>query len=244
MADLYYDLHIHSEYSSIMKQGEKVKSMSGKEFVDILLEKNVDVFSITDHNYFSATFYKEILEYIKDKEINIINGTELDIYIDEEKKDFFHAAFYFHPDTDINELENAIVELYLEHNKPLLSEIIQKFNSKRFYFIIIPEANKSRGILKIFRNLKGQQNNFLRNGMQKIFRAYDSTEKFDYFAANRWAQSYFNTTKEFSSIINGLTEDEKEELGSFVKDELETGVHDNDYLYESKVSEIVKDIKK
>ena len=50
------DMHTHSEYSKINKTGDKdkVKKMSAKEFVDILRSHGVKIFSITDHNYYSA----------------------------------------------------------------------------------------------------------------------------------------------------------------------------------------------
>ena len=49
---LLVDMHLHSQYSRMRKDGERVKEMSAKEFVDILHEKNVEMFSITDHNFF------------------------------------------------------------------------------------------------------------------------------------------------------------------------------------------------
>ena len=49
------DLHTHSQYSKINKNGDKdkVREMSAEEFVNILHAKGVKLFSITDHNYFS-----------------------------------------------------------------------------------------------------------------------------------------------------------------------------------------------
>ena len=44
------DMHLHSEYSKINKPSEskRVKSMTPKEYVKILLDKKIKVFSITD----------------------------------------------------------------------------------------------------------------------------------------------------------------------------------------------------
>lgn len=50
-------MHLHSEYSKINKPSEskRVKSMTPKEYVEILLDKKVKVFIITDYNYFSKS---------------------------------------------------------------------------------------------------------------------------------------------------------------------------------------------
>ncbi|HIR48907.1 MAG TPA: hypothetical protein IAB35_02920 [Candidatus Faecimonas gallistercoris] len=69
---LLLDMHLHSEYSKINKprKSKKLKSMTTKEYVEILLDKKVKVFSITDHNYFSKSYYDEIEKYNFEKEIN------------------------------------------------------------------------------------------------------------------------------------------------------------------------------
>lgn len=62
---LLLDMHLHSEYSKINKPSEskRVKSMTPKEYVEILLDKKVKVFSIKDHNYFSKSYYDKIEKY-------------------------------------------------------------------------------------------------------------------------------------------------------------------------------------
>ena len=67
------DLHTHSQYSKINKNGDKdkVREMSAAEFVNILHAKGIKLFSITDHNYFSKSYYDEIENYIRDAKLNI-----------------------------------------------------------------------------------------------------------------------------------------------------------------------------
>jgi len=66
---VHTDLHIHSLYSS---DGE----FPVKDSVDRCIEKQVDVFSITDHNSVRAT--KEAIELAQAKQLKYIPGIEID----------------------------------------------------------------------------------------------------------------------------------------------------------------------
>ena len=115
---LLLDMHLHSFYSKNNKPSEsgRVRKMSAKEFVDILLSKNVKIFSITDHNYFSKAYYDEIEKYIDDNNIDmkIINGTELDVYVTLKNgtSDYIHICVYFDNNIDREKLEEKINSLY------------------------------------------------------------------------------------------------------------------------------------
>lgn len=77
------DLHMHSQYSKQKDKG-RVKEMTVKEFIDILLEKDIQIFSVTHHNTYSNKFYSEIKDHIKDKNIRIINDVEFDVYVGDD----------------------------------------------------------------------------------------------------------------------------------------------------------------
>ncbi|MBM6800674.1 PHP domain-containing protein, partial [Coprobacillus cateniformis] len=129
---LLCDLHLHSENSKITKVGDRkrVKQMSAKDFVEELHEKKVKVFSITDHNYFSKTYYDEIEAYIASKkmEMKIINGVEFDTYLplSETQFDCIHICIYFEDKVDREELQKCVSSLYCGENgeqlKPQLYE--------------------------------------------------------------------------------------------------------------------------
>lgn len=91
------DMHMHSYYSK-KKDKDRVKQMSAKDYADTLLDKGINIFSITDHNVYSSSYYDEIRKYIVDKPIEIINGTELDVYVND--KDFFQMGVYFDSNLD------------------------------------------------------------------------------------------------------------------------------------------------
>lgn len=198
---LKYDLHMHSQYSNEIR----TKEMSAKEFVDTLISKKIDVFSITDHDVFSEKYYTEILKYIEDKPIKCIFGAELNVYINNGKNKF-QCGFYFSPSSNLNSVESAIKELY-DGKKPKFSEIIDKLYEKGLTFIMIPEADKSGGIREIWAKLsESDHDKMLKNGMQKVFRAYDSTASFDKTSADMWALNYYKATEEFDKMIDGLNQ--------------------------------------
>ena len=103
---LLCDLHLHSQYSKINKPGDKnrVKEMSASEYVKIMSDNKIELFSITDHNYFSDIYYDQIEEYINNNNLNmkIINGAELDAFIElkDGKKGCIHICVYFDDNVD------------------------------------------------------------------------------------------------------------------------------------------------
>ena len=204
-----YDLHMHSYYSKPYEDSGKVIEMPVEQFVNTLLSKKIEVFSITDHCYFSADYYKKILTYISDKNIKVIYGCEFNVYLTKEESTHFQANIYFSPKSNPDDIEKAINEIYPSKNsKPLLDEIISKLYEFKFNFIICPEADKSGGIGAIWRKVveKGQVDRFLKNGMQRIFKAYDSTDSFNETAARMWALEYYKATKEFEEYVKEMDE--------------------------------------
>lgn len=204
------DLHMHSFYSK-KYDPKRVKEMSASELVATLKSKGIEVFSVTDHDCFSSKYFNEIKSAIAGEGIKAIPGAELNIYVKDNNK--FQANFYFSLDTPYEKLENAIKSLYGKDSKPNLGRIIDKFHEEQFNFIIFPEADKAGGISKLISHL--DKNNDIdlikeiqKNGMQRIFRAYDSRVSFDKTAANQWAWSYFKASEEFHEAFDQLDEDE------------------------------------
>ena len=125
---LMCDMHMHSEYSAQIKSGDKgkVKKMAASEYVEILKSYGVEIFSITDHNYFSAKYYEEINDYINDNSLKMrcIPGVEFDTYIDTVNNDekYIHVCVYFKESVDFNLLEEKVNKLYglPNSNKPKL----------------------------------------------------------------------------------------------------------------------------
>lgn len=152
---LLIDMHTHSEFSKYGKPSDsgRVKNMSAKEFVDTLYNYGVKIFSITDHNYFSEKYYNEIEHYINEEklEIKIINGVELDVYVESKKlNDYVHICIYFDDTVDREKLQNIIYGLYHDDNgedlKPDFLQILNELYELKSKFMIVPHGDKDRGV--------------------------------------------------------------------------------------------------
>lgn len=218
---LLADMHMHSSYSKINKPSDssKVKEMTAKEFTDIMLKNNVDIFSITDHNYFSDVFYDEIDEYIKKESLNVrlINGVEFDAQVElsDGSTDFIHMCIYFDDNTNRKMLSKIVNELYRDKSgnilTPSFTEILNKLYELKTKYIVIPHGNKERGLFKdnLIDNLNPElSNEYYKYAMYKIFNGFDVSPGFNEKAEKFWASSFFEKTKKFESFIDTKTEDE------------------------------------
>lgn len=170
------DLHIHTDKSKLTKDGDyngefDVSILSGK-----LIESNVNMVSLTDHNIINCEAYEEIYKH---KEFESLVGVELDIAISEEVlHDYvtrlneggdetidikpFHILVIFKSKdfVKINELLDTmfgnISEHVLENLIDLNSQLKLRTTTFRFLFetfreedfFIISHGNKTKGIVK------------------------------------------------------------------------------------------------
>lgn len=224
---LLCDMHLHSFYSKRYKPNDDVIDMPANEFVDSLQVKgkNVEVFSITDHNYFSKQYYDAIDSYISDKNMKIINGAELDVYVNKNGSEFFQVCIYFSDDVDRQQLETIIDGLYKNNGKPDLPEILTELYKLKCKFIVIPHGNKERGLLDYhFLNGLSEQDkhDFYKYAMYKIYNAFDVTNVFFEKNEKFWAADFYQSTKAYERILNGLSKEKKEDINlhitQFLKD--------------------------
>ena len=182
---LKIDMHMHSQYSK-KYDPHRVKDMSAKDYVDILMQNGIKIFSITDHNTFSSKYYREIRNYIKDLPIKIINGAELEVYIDD--KNSIHMGVYFPDNIDAEKLENCINNLY-NNSKPKFSELLHGLSTLNSKFILIPEGDKSKGVTRIVTKLNDDDKKCIEKyAMYKVFSAFDVRENFNQVSKEKWAE--------------------------------------------------------
>lgn len=217
------DMHMHSYYSK-SKDKTKVKQMSAKDYVDALLDKGINIFSITDHDVYSLSYYDDIRKYIIDKPIEIINGTELDVYVND--KDFFQMGVYFDNNLDGNKLEKILNDLYKNDNKPKFHEIINCIVQLKCKIILVPEGNKARGILSILDKISIEESNDINKyAMYKIFSAFDVTASFNEKSCDNWALGFYEQTQAFEKKLKDKSEKEKE----FIISEIRKKINDKKY---------------
>jgi len=234
---LLCDLHMHSQYSKINKIGDKgrVKDMSAGEFVDILNQSGVELFSITDHNYFSDVYYDEIDKYIMDNNLSmkIINGVELDAYVElkDETKDSINICIYFSDNTDRKKLNEVISSLYRDNNnnmlEPLFIEIVNKLSELNTKFIIIPHGDKHKGLFNMIKNLNDDDSvDFYKYSMYKIFNAFDVRPVFYGVSESFWATSFYEKTKSFDEILSKYDDDKLEDLKNNISNKIKNNAYE------------------
>ena len=153
---LKIDLHIHTDWSKKTKEND----YKGKFSVDILHEKlienDVKIFSLTDHNIINVGAYKEYYEKYNSKDDPLLLvGVELDIKIDERT---YHSLIIFNysdvksVDFINTKLENKYASKKIDIKSRSLSidEIVELFPDDDFFFI--PHAGTTKSILKGYKN--------------------------------------------------------------------------------------------
>lgn len=244
---LLCDLHMHSQYSKINKVGDKsrVKDMPANEYVDVLNKHGVELFSITDHNYFSDNYYDEIDKYIADNNLSMktINGVELDAYVElnNGEKDSIHICIYFSDSTDRKKLNKTINSLYRDTDdnllEPLFIDIINKLSELNTKFIIIPHGDKHKGLFKIVKDLNNDDVvEFYKYAMYKIFNAFDVRPGFYGVSESFWATNFYEKTKSFDNILLKYDEKQLDEL----KFNISNKIKDDTYNLSEEEFEIYK----
>lgn len=222
------DLHMHSQYSKA-KDKSRVKVMSAETFVNTLLNYGVELFCITDHNYFSSDYCNKIEKYIKDNNLNIdfIVGAEFDTYFETNTDDkYIHICIYFDKNVDRNKLENIINNLYKiedgKTGKPKFSDILSALFELNEKFIVIPHGNKSdRGIDTFLKNKDLiDEPEFYKYAMYKVFNAYDMKSSFNLDSQNKWVARFYEKTQKYQNYLNGLSDKEADELDKRITDKL------------------------
>ncbi len=135
-----FDLHIHS-FASKYKEINGIVDDSTKENISILINKLIEndirMFSITDHNRFDKDLYLEIDSYLKDhkNELTILSGVEFDVKLDVNAKPC-HIITIFNTNNDIDNY-NKISEVI---NKNLLTNQ-SSYYKKDDYNRLLSEIN-------------------------------------------------------------------------------------------------------
>lgn len=131
------DLHIHS-FKSEYKEETGYVSDSTIDKVDVLLKKlvdnNINLFSITDHNRFDFNLYNKIKSLIGKKPyeqiLNVLPGIEFDVQL-EDNKEACHIICVF-DDSDANRL--SYIESILNEN--LLTKPNEFYTRSEFEVIL------------------------------------------------------------------------------------------------------------
>src|SRR5574344_1038317 len=131
-----FDLHIHSKASKY-KEGNDIVDNSTKENLSVLFsklnEKEISLFSITDHNRLDVELYLEAIRILNEEQTNypkvknILAGVEFDVQIDEDK-DCCHIITIFDTKNDKLKLQRIASAI----NNNLLKKPEDFYSKKKF----------------------------------------------------------------------------------------------------------------
>ncbi len=139
-----FDLHIHSIYSEYKEENDYVAN-SNEDNIEVLLEKlnekNINLFSITDHNRFSYNLYTKLKNRINSQDypniLNILPGIEFDVQLEDNKK-VCHIIVIF---DDSDSAKISKIEQILKNNGVITKK--DGFYKKNEFEKILKEINCS-----------------------------------------------------------------------------------------------------
>lgn len=153
---LRVDLHIHTDMSKKTKENDYKGIFSVQSVYEKMVENDVSIFSLTDHNIINVAAYKEYYESYTDEDPLLLIGTELDIYVGGER---YHSLIIFchHDIENVNRINDTLENYYtakgaaLKDRSITLDHIVDLFPADDFFFI--PHAgNGSNSLVDAYKN--------------------------------------------------------------------------------------------
>lgn len=148
------DLHIHTDFS----KKTKTNDYQGNFDIDILKQKLIDndvkLFSLTDHNIINVDAYKAYISSFKKGDPKLLIGCEFDIEVPESPKAItYHSVIIFENDSiqDVELISKKIEDLYFSKGSIItdrritIDDLYDLFNGYNFFFI--PHAGNTKSIL-------------------------------------------------------------------------------------------------
>jgi hypothetical protein len=153
---LRIDLHIHTIKSKETKNGDYKGFFDVSTLKSKLVENEVQIFSLTDHNIINIVAYEEYYKSYTDTDPLLLVGVELDI---EGDKNTYHSLLIFNAFTidEVKEissrLESKYSELGLDNflRKLDFEQINDLFHDKEFFFI--PHADSHKSIVNAYKDV-------------------------------------------------------------------------------------------
>ena len=152
------DLHIHTDYSKQTKTNDYQGHFDINVLKEKLIENDVKLFSLTDHNIINVDAYKNYYENYTDGDPKLLIGCEFDIVVPESGKTItYHSVIVFDNDSfeDLEIISNKIEELYTNkgglktERKITIDDLYDLFNDHNYFFI--PHAGTTKSILDPYR---------------------------------------------------------------------------------------------
>ena len=151
---LKVNLHIHTDLSKTTKINDYQGHFDINVLKNKLIENNVELFSLTDHNIINVEAYKSYYENFSDGDPKLLIGCEFDIEVPESAKTItYHSVIVFENDSieDVEAISKKIEDLFDQKGlsatdrKISIDDLYDLFNDFNYFFI--PHAGNTKSIL-------------------------------------------------------------------------------------------------
>lgn len=156
---LKIDLHIHTNKSNLVKPNDYDGAFDLAVLKQKLIENEVKIFSLTDHNIINIEAYKKYYDTYVDGDPVLLVGCEFDIKVKQEDDTYltYHTLLIFDENTKEKALEinNLIEGHFIKNNISFSSrcitdnEIFELFNPYHFFYI--PHAGGHKNIIEAYK---------------------------------------------------------------------------------------------
>lgn len=150
------DLHIHSDKSNVTKTNDYDGEFDLGILKSKLIENEVKLFSLTDHNIINVEFYKEYYEAWTEGDPILIIGCEFDIEVLQDDGSFrtYHTLLIFDNSSSemVEELSGRVEKHFTDagidpkDRKLSVDEIFELFGAYHFFYI--PHAGGHKNIIE------------------------------------------------------------------------------------------------
>lgn len=151
------DLHIHTDYSKKTKQGDYEGTFDIAVLKRKLVDNEVKLFSLTDHNIINVGAYENYYDDYTVGDPLLLIGCEFDIEVvqNDGSSQTYHSLLIFNKNDkqSVNEISKKIEELFIGtpdfERKISLDNLLNSFNGEDFFFI--PHAGSNKSIISPYR---------------------------------------------------------------------------------------------
>lgn len=152
------DLHIHTDSSKRTKQNDYQGAFDINTLKQKLIDNDVKLFSMTDHNIINVEAYKDYISNYKEGDPKLLIGCEFDIEVPESgKTETYHSLIIFEKDQieDVLEISGKIEKIFKdkgmeEYDRRItIDDLYQNFNGYEYFFI--PHAGNSKSIVDVYK---------------------------------------------------------------------------------------------
>lgn len=151
------DLHIHTDWSKKTKTNDYQGNFDIGTLKQKLIENEVKLFSMTDHNIINTGAYIKYYENYKEGDPQLLIGCEFDIEVPESgKSETYHSLIIFDKNSikDVTTISEKVEKIFegntnLQDRKITIDDLYDHFNEYEYFFI--PHAGNCKSIVELYK---------------------------------------------------------------------------------------------